>query len=410
MIVIHDPAGIQGGTAGLVDGMARGGVNGVRTRCAKGKDVHMDSGGSGPKYRVSLTTEMLTPEEQGVFGGWLAANGLDDAVWDVFEAFLKASSRWTTPMVVRAFDGERIAGAAFVVRCRHWARALFSHPILHVPTDLVGLSSFIWIRVGFCAETLANPGFIADGHEEDAVVRTMLDGLCRNAYGVMVPDWASNAPLHAHGWTYPYVNDGVVDLAGMSDAQDYVLQHSNIKRKIKHFQNKGGCIDVLHGALDEELLGTVRHCVTETVKRSIIRSSFQDIFLDALTETCLCDSDRMVHFVARMNGDVLGYHSFVRSGRGLRMLHGAFDRQRRTTHHSYENLIIATVDYGIRHGLDKVHFGPVLNETKRRMMNAFGEACFYFHSSNPIIRLFFPRLFPFTNLQSKALLAFGQGK
>ncbi|MCP4644872.1 MAG: GNAT family N-acetyltransferase [bacterium] len=366
------------------------------------------AGGSSTAFRVTLSEEMLSSAERAVFGGWLTKHGLDDAVWEVFAAALQASSPWTQPTVVRAFDGDRLVGAAFVVRCRHWAGALFSHPILYKPVDFVGLTSFIWIRVGFCAETLANPGFVADGCDEDGIIRAMIDHLCRNAYGVMVPDWAENHHLHEDGWTFPYVHDGVVDLAGMAEAQDYVRQHNNIKRKIKHFQNKGGEIDVIHGALDEETLETVRHCVRETVKCSIIRSPFQDIFLDALARTCMCASDRMVHFVARMNGEVLGYHSFVRSGRGLRMIHGAFDRQRPTTHHSYENLIIATVDYGIRHGLDKIHFGPVLNETKRRMMNACGETSFYFHSRTPIIRLFFPRLFPFTNMQCKELLAFGR--
>ena len=111
----------------------------------------------------------------------------------------------------------------------------------------------------------------------------------------------------------------------------------------------------------------------------------------------------------RMNGDLLGYHSFVQTGKGLRMLHGAFDRTRRTTHHCYENLIIHTVGYAIGNGLEAVHFGPVLNVTKQRMMNRFGKTRLYFYSNNPVIRFLFRLIFPHSRMQSKGLLAFKEG-
>jgi hypothetical protein len=50
------------------------------------------------------------------------------------------------------------------------------------------------------------------------------------------------------------------------------------------------------------------------------------------------------------------------------MIHGAFDRSLETTQHSYENIMTAAADYAIQHGLEIVHFGPIMNETKRRLM------------------------------------------
>ncbi|MBN2307772.1 MAG: GNAT family N-acetyltransferase [Candidatus Hydrogenedentes bacterium] len=357
-------------------------------------------------YRATLSDIMLSGPERMVFSGDLRANGLDEAVWEVFAAFMGASSKATKPTVLRVYDGDRLVGAAFVSRCRGYGRALFGSPALHRPIDLVGLPSYIWLRVGYCAEVAANPGFVAEGACRDEVVSAMIAHLRRHSFGVMITDRAGNERLHGGAAAFPYVSDGIVDVAGMGSVGDYVGGHRNIKRKIKEFTNKGGEIDVIRGRLDEGLTDTVRQCIEATAARSVIHSPFQDTFPEAAAATCRCPSDRMVHFVATMGGAVLGYHSFVESGDGLRMLHGAFDRTRRTTHHCYENLIIATVDWALRQGLKAVYFGPILNETKRRMMNRAERSALFFHSDQWWMRAVFPLAFRCSRMQNKALLAF----
>ena len=359
-------------------------------------------------FEMTLDDRMLSLEERGVFAGYLSRHGLDGAIWDVFECFTQVGSRRTKPRVLRAYDGDRLVAAAFMARCGAWSGAVFGNRMLQQGLDLVGIPAYIWIRVGFCAEVLANPGFVADGYDEDKVVGAMIAYLRRHAYGTIIVDHAENERMHSTPMKYPYVRDGVIPLAGMRTAQDYVDQHRNIKRKVKAFTNKGGTIEVVRGALPETLFENLGRCMKATVARSVIHAPFQDSFVDVTARTCQCPSENLVHFIAWMNGDMLGYHTFVQTGRGLRMLHGAFDRERPTTHHSYENIIIDTVRFAIEHGLEAVYFGPVMNETKRRMMAQFGQSTLHFYSNTWIIRALFPLIFPHSRMQSKRLLAYSR--
>ncbi len=357
-------------------------------------------------FDVELSEEMLSAGERALFSQWLAEEGLDEAVWDVYDCVMRARTEVTRPTVARVYSGGGLVGAAFAVWCKAYARSLFGHPLLYMPTDWMGLTSFIWIRVGYCAEGMANPGFVAPGCDPDAVFRAALEGFRGAASGLMVIDRADNKALHGHVPRFRYARDGVVDLEPFSAAEDYVATHRNVTRKIKSFVNKGGRIEVIRGPLNEARIRRFEGFLTSTVARSIVYSPFQDCFGAVVSETCARDAGHMVHLVATMRGEDLGYHTFVETGEGLRMVHGAFDRERRTTHHAYENLIIEAVRYGLERGLKTVYFGPVLNETKRRMMSGGDASTLYFHSRSAFVRLWFPAMFPFTRLQSKGMLAF----
>ena len=175
----------------------------------------------------------------------------------------------TQPRVLRAYDGERLVGAAFIARCRAWSGAVFGNRMLRQGLDLFGIPAYLWIRVGFCAEVLANPGFVADGYDDNEVIGAMIAYLRKHSYGAIIVDDARNEGLHSTPMKYPYVRDGVIPVAGMRTVQDYVDRHRNIKRKIKAFTNKGGTIEVVRGALPETLFDTLGRCMTATVARSV---------------------------------------------------------------------------------------------------------------------------------------------
>jgi len=64
-------------------------------------------------------------------------------------------------------------------------------------------------------------------------------------------------------------------------------------------------------------------------------------------------------------------------------MNGAFNRNLPTTHHAYENMIYSTVEYGVEQGISSIHYGPVLNETKKRMMEQFIPTQLYIYSFIP---------------------------
>jgi len=353
-------------------------------------------------FTFDLTGRMLSVEERRD----LCGHGVDGAVWTVYDRVSEVFTKTTQFRVLRAYHRGQLAGAAFMFRCRAWGQALFKPRVLYGPTDFVGLPAHIWIRVGYCAEGIANPGFVRPDCDYDTVIAGMVGYLRKNALGTIITDLSSNAALHENAARFPYVSDGRIDLEDIHSVDEYRARHNNLKRKIAWFTNKGGRIDTVEGALDGDAVHQFRSFVHATVRTSLVYSPFQDCFDGIVTRTCGTDSDRIVHFLASMNGTLTGYHTFIRTDRALRMIHGAFNRELRTTHHAYENLILETVRNALARGLHTIHFGPVLNETKRRMMRHTDRAALLFYSNNPIVRTVIPQIFPCTWMQSRQLLAF----
>jgi hypothetical protein len=359
-------------------------------------------------FTFVLNRQMLSDSETALFSCYLQQCSVDDAIWSVYRCLPEISSRVTQPVLLRAYQGPALVGAALLVRCSGYGASLFKNAALRRLINWLRMPCYVWIRVGFCAETIANPGFVADGHASDAVIAAMIDYMRRRARLFVVIDEHAHGAFHQAARAFPYVNDGAIDVSRMHGVQDYLAEHRNIKRKIQEFRSKGGAIDVCTGPLDAGLSQKVRACLEATARRSLIRSPFQDTFVDCAVATGRCDSPRTVHFIARLQGEFVGYHSFLQTGDGLRMMHGAFDRERPTTHHAYENIIIDTVRHAIESGLKSVCFGPVMNETKRRMMNRFEEVDLYFYAKGSLAQMVFARVLPHTRLQSEELLVFGR--
>ncbi|MCP4642843.1 MAG: hypothetical protein GY851_20515 [bacterium] len=99
-------------------------------------------------FSITLNSTMLSEEERDCFGDYLRRHGVDEGVWEVYACFLQTSTRATQPKVLRVYRDGDLVGAAFVAQCKAYGKSLFQAPVLHAPIDLVGLPSFIWIRVG----------------------------------------------------------------------------------------------------------------------------------------------------------------------------------------------------------------------------------------------------------------------
>ena len=358
-------------------------------------------------YRCTLSPEPLASIEQEVFDPRLEEAGAAPSIWKVFDEVCRVSTPRTQLRVLRVYDDGVLAGAALLLRCRAWGESLFASPLLHRPVDALRLPAHIWIRVGYCAEGIANPGFVAQGHSRDAVIGAMLTHLKRHALGTIVTDTMANAGIHDGAARFPYVNDGRVVTAGMRSIEDFLDLHNNLVRKLKWFAKRGGRIETIRGKLDASRLPDLRRFVRTTADKSVIHTPFQDCFEQIVERTSTCESPDLVHFLAFLDGAPAGHHTFIRAGRTLRMIHGAFDRTLPKMHHAYENLLVESVRFAIAESVESIHYGPVVNETKRRMMTAMEPAALYFYSNNPIIRAVIPGIFPYTRIQSRELLAFG---
>jgi hypothetical protein len=306
-------------------------------------------------------------DEQAVFAADLEHLGLDEGVWDILNGSLHVYSAASRPMVVRAYDGSSLIGLAVFIECKKAGLSFFDPP-LSTLMDLPGMPMFVWIRYGTAVDQCANPGFVAEGVDRSNFVAATIRALQRTYLSGSLTEY-SDAPALPDAVRSPFIDFGVVDVTDMASLDDYLQRGKNLRRKVKKFHNKGGEVEVIEGSIPPD---TRRDAISAFRTMSfIIRTPFQDIYPSMAERAMSLESSSTVHFVARIDGNVVGYQSFCRSGNALHCLSGAFDRNRKSTYHAYENIIIESIRYSLDRRLDRIDYGPILNETKAKMMTAF---------------------------------------
>jgi hypothetical protein len=356
--------------------------------------------------QFSVSSDCLTSDEKQVFMGCLQRLNIDTAVWDIYDSFLQSKSSFSKPYILRAFDGQKLAGVIYFIVCYGTGKSLFKNPLLSSMTNIMKIPVYVWVRQGICADILSNPGFVSDGFDYQQTISNILQYLRKVSPCLTVTDSAENAPLYRGTKTFPYPKDGIITLEGMRTIEDYLDSHSNLKRKVRKFVKDGGSIEIHKGAFDRETIVVIEKCILATMSKSVIYTPFQDHFPTMILQTCYLNSNQIVNFVARMNNQFLGYHTFIQTGTGLRLVHGAFDRTLDTTQHSYENIITAAAEYAINNGLKAVYYGPVMNETKNRLMNLTIPTNVYLTCNILLYKLLIPFLYGRSSMQAKEFVKF----
>jgi hypothetical protein len=150
----------------------------------------------------------------------------------------------------------------------------------------------------------------------------------------------------------------------------------------------------------------VGSCVEMTAQKSTFKLPYQENYPRMCTESAIINDENVVHFICKSQDHFFGYHSFVKFDKQLRCLNGAFNRKLKSTFHAYENMILKVIEFADQEGIEKVFFGPVLNETKRRMMHGFIPNMIYFTSSNWFLRNFFPAILKKSRMMNKSMRHF----
>jgi len=358
-------------------------------------------------FSYDISNKELSKEETALFNDYLQNNNIESNIWEVFHCFLKSGTKTTVPLVMRVFDNGQLEGVVFFVKCKKYGKALFNNRLLAKLLDVMAMPCYVWIRSGLCAEVLANPGFFITIANDDLSVSKVIDHMQRQVPFLVVVEREYNSELHSKSVCFPYVNEGMISIENMNSVEDYIKEHKSLRHKINEFEKNGGRLEIIHGPIGEENIEAVTRCQETIAKRSVIYTPFQEIYIDCVKETCRLDSDSIVHIIARSEEKFLGYHTFIQSGDGLYLMHGAFDRNLKTTHKAYENIMIKSVDYALKRNITKIQMGPILNETKNRMMNKKVSNKYYFYSKNFILRKVFVTLFSKSKQQSAELTRFG---
>lgn len=225
----------------------------------------------------------------------------------------------------------------------------------------------------------------------------------------LIYDYSDRARLYPGATIMPAMPHALIDTSGMTSVQDYMAEHKNLRRKMNIFRNKGGTSEVISGVLGQDDIASVKDCFLATAEKSVVYLPYQDIYLNAALRTSRTPLKGVYYFVTRLNGEFLGYQAAIKTGTCLNALHGAFDRERKTTHHAYDLIFAQMVEFALDNGLTTVDFGSVINTTKQRAVNRVVDMSYFLFSSNAVAQRLLARLLRGTKMQGEEQLRFRTG-
>lgn len=357
-------------------------------------------------YTFELSSSFLTKNEQEIFNDFLRHEKLDEGIWGVFSCLFRSSTKHTLPMMLRVFEGPDLCGAAILIKCKKYGRALFHNKMLARFMDMTRVPFLLWVRFGCCMDMMSNSGFARDPAKLDEICRAIAGFLKKNSILTVIYDYTEHVDLFPEAYTLPSLPHALIDTSQMTDLQDYAGIHKNINHKLKKFRRKGGKIERVYDLLSDEDINSLHDCFVATSESSVFYLPYQDLYLKSALNTSKTELQNVVFFVARSNGDFLGYQAAIKTGKYLNALHGAFDRRCNTTYHAYDLMFVEMTAYAIEYNLESVDFGAVLNATKQRMVNRIIDMSYFLLSKYRVIQYLFRFLLKQTRIQGNEQLQF----
>jgi len=357
-------------------------------------------------YSFELSENYFSNGEEEVFNDYLSLHGLDSGIWQVYASLFKSGTKHTQPLLLRVYKNGDLYAAAIIIKCHQYGRALFNSNFLADTIDLVKVPFYLWIKFGCCMDMMSNPGFVKDPEKSDEVFRAMINFLKKNSLLTFINDYSDNYKLFENASILPALPHALIDNSLMTSIEDYIGDFKNIKRKIRVFKNKGGEYSLVKAQLSDKQTSSLKDCFLATSEKSVFYLPYQDLYLSAAINTSRTKLHNVYYFVATLNGEFLGYQAAVKTGDKLNALHGAFNRNLKTTYHAYDILFVKMTEFAIENELRSIDFGAVLNLTKQKMVNKSIDLSYFILSKYSAIQKIFSFLLKLTKIQSSEQLKF----
>lgn len=357
-------------------------------------------------YTFELSNKFLSAAEKKVFENYLDFHDLDRSIWEVYDCLFKSSVKNTTPLLLRVFKESELYAAAIIIKCSKYGKSLFNNPVLSGAIDKIKIPFYLWVKFGACMDMMSNIGFIKDPEKSNEVYKIMVNYLKENSLLTIVNDYSENYKLYETASILPALPHALIECGGMDSIDDYNKNHKNIKRKIKGFKKNGGSYERIDTNLSKEQITSLKACFLSTVEKSVFYLPYQELYLNSALKTSATKIDKVHYFVATLNGEFLGYQAAIETGKYLNALHGAFNRNYKTTFHAYDILFVKMTEYAIEKGLKIIDFGAVLNFTKQKMINKSIEMSYFVLSKNKVIQSIFKLFLKITKIQGSQQMKF----
>jgi hypothetical protein len=313
--------------------------------------------------RFTVGDTPFSARERDQLGADLEELGADERVLDAYEATLSVRSRLTRPGILRMLSGDQVKGAALVVVCRDSGTGLFAQPAARRAMQF-GPPIWYWERTGVGTDSIACPGLVAPGVDREGFVAAAVSWLSRRYALGAIMERAGQSPALPHT-TWPWV--GVTTLSPDEGTRRQILgDHRNLERKVRRFANRGGTVQRLTGPMPDDLRSVLARGYALPRPPD---PPFRELYEQIVDAHWSVDSEDLVHLVAHVGQEPVGYHSFLRSGRTLALLSGVFDRPEGGTHHAYENVLLDSIDLAVDLGCTRIEYGPAINAVKASLLD-----------------------------------------
>jgi len=207
---------------------------------------------------------------------------------------------------------------------------------------------------------------------------------------------------------YPSSSEAWLDAARYKDISEYLSEHRNLKKNLSRRKNIITS-EVRQGPMSDTDKEQVKACVECSVEYSRVNTPCQKFFEDNIFKTDVFNSDKYLHILVRVDGTIAGFHTFQVCGSNMGGVVGGFNRDYSQKSFAYERVIVASLDYAIKHRIRRVHYSLIDNYTKLRLIDTLEPCGLYFYSRNPLNRKIFKLTHKFGDIYNLYLLE-EQGK
>ena len=359
-------------------------------------------------YTFELSDKFLSKEEIAIFKNSLDYYHIDDGIWEVFTCLFKSRVKGTIPLLLKVHDDSKLCGACILIKCSKYGRSLFNNKVLSGIIDFTRIPFYLWIKFGCCMDMMSNPGFVKDPEKSNDVLSAIALFLKNNSFLTIIYDYSDKTYLYPNATILPSLPHAIIDTSQMTSIDEYICNYKSIKRKINIFRNNGGKFELVYNVLDEQDIASLRKCFISTAEKSVFYLPYQDLYLNSALITSGTQIDNVYYFIMRLNGEFLGYQAAIKTGTCLNALHGAFNRERKTTYHAYDILFVEMTKFAIENGLKTIDFGSVLNITKQRMVTNTIPMSYFMLSKYSLVQWFFYRLLKLTKIQGDKQMRFNE--
>lgn len=357
-------------------------------------------------YSFQLSDRFLSENEKAAFHHYLETIGLDANIWPVFSSLFKTENKGSRPLLLRIFRQNDLAAAIILIQCKNYGKAMFNNKLMAAVMNFVEIQMLLWIKFGCCMDMMSNPGFVKDPAKKEEIFKAAVKYLKNNRILTVINDYTENSDFYIGAAKLPALMQSFVDCSEMKSVQDYTSRFKNIKKKLNTFRKKGGEFMKVENHLNEDQINGLKRCFTSTAEKSVIYLPYQDLYLNTAIHTSKTPIQNIIYFVATLNGEFLGYQAAVTTHKNLNCLHGAFNRNYRTTYHAYDILFVKMVEYAIENNLETIDWGPVANLTKQKMVTNTKPLTYYLYSKYGWLQKMFSIFLKATKLQGKSQMQF----